>query len=133
MLTANLYALKWGLSSVVDSISLAGTQCYNKLPMSVRKIRRPSIDLIKPHKESTNEDNSAQNEETEEKADKIIMMTSEKDKNNESVQESKQEKTEPEKSSEGSSVKYDKQIFILLQNSLNRWIQNRLEKRYIKY
>lgn len=80
MLTANLYALKWGLSSVVDSISLAGTQCYNKLPMSVRKIRRPSIDLIKPHKESTNEDDSTQNKETEEKTDKIIMMISEKDK-----------------------------------------------------
>lgn len=98
MLTANLYALKWGLSSVVDSISLAGTQCYNKLPMSVRKIRRPSIDLIKPHKESTNEDDSTQNKETEEKTDKIIMMTSEESKNNESVQESKQEKTESERS-----------------------------------
>lgn len=98
MLTANLYALKWGLSSVVDSISLAGTQCYNKLPMPVRKIRRPSIDLIKPHKESTNEDDSTQNKETEEKTDKIIMMTSEESKNNESVQESKQEKTESERS-----------------------------------
>ena len=98
MLTANLYALKWGLSSVVDSISLAGTQCYNKLPMSVRKIRRPSIDLIKPHKESINEDDSTQNKETEEKTDKIIMMTSEESKNNESVQESKQEKTESERS-----------------------------------
>ena len=98
MLTANLYALKWGLSSVVDSISLAGTQCYNKLPMSVRKIRRPSIDLIKPHKESTNEDDSTQNKETEEKTDKIIMTTSEESKNNESVQGSKQEKTESERS-----------------------------------
>lgn len=98
MLTANLYALKWGLSSVVDSISLAGTQCYNKLPMSVRKIRRPSIDLIKPHKESTNKDDSTQNKETEEKTDKIIMMTSEESKNNESVQGSKQEKTESERS-----------------------------------
>lgn len=112
MLTANLYALKWGLSSVVDSISLAGTQCYNKLPMSVRKIRRPSIDLIKPHKESTNEDDSTQNKETEEKTDKIIMMISEKDKNNESVQESKQEKTEPEKSSEGSPLNMTTNIYI---------------------
>lgn len=112
MLTANLYALKWGLSSVVDSISLAGTQCYNKLPMPVRKIRRPNIDLIKPHKESTNEDDSTQNKETEEKTDKIIMMISEKDKNNKSVQESKQEKTEPEKSSEGSPLNMTTNIYI---------------------
>ena len=44
------------------------------------------------------EDDSTQNKETEEKTDKIIMMTSEESKNNESVQESKQEKTESERS-----------------------------------
>lgn len=57
-----LYSLKWELENVAANISLAGTVAYNKMPMSVRKIRRPSLSFKKKDKSNEFVDSETKNE-----------------------------------------------------------------------
>ena len=57
-----LYSLKWELENVAANISLAGTVAYNKMPMSVRKIRRPSLSFKKKEKSNEFVDSETKNE-----------------------------------------------------------------------
>lgn len=57
-----LYSLKWGLENVAANISLTGTMAYNKMPMSIRKIRRPSLSFKKKDKINEFADSEVKNE-----------------------------------------------------------------------
>ena len=57
-----LYSLKWELENVAANISLAGTVAYNKMPLSVRKIRRPSLSFKKKDKSNEFVDSETKNE-----------------------------------------------------------------------
>ena len=125
-----LYSLKWGIASVVSDISLAGTEAYNRMPMSVRKIRKPSLTLNKKKDESnkftesetTNKDNVKEFKEEKISKDNVTVEVK-KDENENTVNATINVYCIPDEFKQCDSKEIANRIYTVLKNNVDIWLK----------
>lgn len=124
-----LYSLKWELENVAANISLAGTVAYNKMPMSVRKIRRPSLSFKKKDKSNEFVDSETKNEvylieskSTESSNIKDDVIVEDREKEN-TVNATINIYCTPEEFKQCDSKEIANRIYTVLKNNVDRWLK----------
>lgn len=124
-----LYSLKWELENVAANISLAGTVAYNKMPMSVRKIRRPSLSFKKKDKSNEFVDSETKNEvylieskSTESSSIKDDVIVEDREKEN-TVNATINIYCTPEEFKQCDSKEIANRIYTVLKNNVDRWLK----------
>lgn len=117
-----LYSLKWELENVAANISLAGTVAYNKMPMSVRKIRRPSLSFKKKDKSNEFVDSETKNEVY------LIESKSTESKDDVIVEDREKENTvniycTPDEFKQCDSKEIANRIYTVLKNNVDIWLK----------
>lgn len=124
-----LYSLKWELENVAANISLAGTVAYNKMPMSVRKIRRPSLSFKKKDKSNEFVDSETKNEvylieskstESSNIKDEVIVEDHEKEN---TVNATINIYCTPDEFKQCDSKEIANRIYTVLKNNVDRWLK----------
>lgn len=124
-----LYSLKWELENVAANISLAGTVAYNKMPMSVRKIRRPSLSFKKKDKSNEFVDSETKNEvylieskstESSNIKDDVIVEDHEKEN---TVNATINIYCTPDEFKQCDSKEIANRIYTVLKNNVDRWLK----------
>lgn len=121
-----LYSLKWELENVAANISLAGTVAYNKMPMSVRKIRRPSLSFKKKDKSNEFVDSETKNEvyliesKSTESKDDVIVEDHEKEN---TVNATINIYCTPDEFKQCDSKEIANRIYTVLKNNVDRWLK----------
>lgn len=121
-----LYSLKWELENVAANISLAGTVAYNKMPMSVRKIRRPSLSFKKKDKSNEFVDSETKNEvyliesKSTESKDDVIVEDREKEN---TVNATINIYCTPDEFKQCDSKEIANRIYTVLKNNVDRWLK----------
>lgn len=124
-----LYSLKWELENVAANISLAGTVAYNKMPMSVRKIRRPSLSFKKKDKSNEFVDSETKNEvylieskSTESSNIKDDVIVEDREKEN-TVNATINIYCTPDEFKQCDSKEIANRIYTVLKNNVDRWLK----------
>ena len=124
-----LYSLKWELENVAANISLAGTVAYNKMPMSVRKIRRPSLSFKKKDKSNEFVDSETKNEvylieskSTESSNIKDDVIVEDREKEN-TVNAAINIYCTPDEFKQCDSKEIANRIYTVLKNNVDRWLK----------
>lgn len=124
-----LYSLKWELENVATNISLAGTVAYNKMPMSVRKIRRPSLSFKKKDKSNEFVDSETKNEvylieskSTESSNIKDDVIVEDREKEN-TVNAAINIYCTPDEFKQCDSKEIANRIYTVLKNNVDRWLK----------
>lgn len=125
-----LYSLKWGIASVVSDISLAGTEAYNRMPMSVRKIRKPSLTLNKKKDESnkftesetTNKDNVKEFKEEKISKDNVTVEVK-KGENENTVNATINVYCTPDEFTRSDPKEIATKIYMVLKNNADNWLK----------
>lgn len=121
-----LYSLKWELENVAANISLAGTVAYNKMPMSVRKIRRPSLSFKKKDKSNEFVDSETKNEvyliesKSTESKDDVIVEDREKEN---TVNATINIYCTPDEFKQCDSKEIANRIYTVLKNNVDIWLK----------
>lgn len=124
-----LYSLKWELENVAANISLAGTVAYNKMPMSVRKIRRPSLSFKKKDKSNEFVDSETKNEvylieskSTESSNNKDDVIVEDHEKEN-TVNATINIYCTPDEFKQCDSKEIANRIYTVLKNNVDIWMK----------
>lgn len=124
-----LYSLKWELENVAANISLAGTVAYNKMPMSVRKIRRPSLSFKKKDKSNEFVDSETKNEvylieskSTESSNNKDDVIVEDHEKEN-TVNATINIYCTPDEFKQCDSKEIANRIYTVLKNNVDIWLK----------
>ena len=121
-----LYSLKWELENVAANISLTGTVAYNKMPMSVRKIRRPSLSFKKKDKSNEFVDSETKNEvyliesKSTESKDDVIVEDREKEN---TVNATINIYCTPDEFKQCDSKEIANRIYTVLKNNVDIWLK----------
>lgn len=110
-----LYSLKWELENVAANISLAGTVAYNKMPMSVRKIRRPSLSFKKKDKSNEFVDSETKNE--------VYLIESKSTESSNNKDDVIVEDHEKENFKQCDSKEIANRIYTVLKNNVDIWMK----------